>query len=30
MNNAKNNEHYIDKILTDLYFIVEHMDGVTV
>lgn len=30
MNNLKNDEYYIGKILTDLNFIVEHMEGVTV
>lgn len=27
MNNPKTNEYYIDKILADLYFIREHMQG---
>lgn len=27
MNNLKTDEYYIDKILTDLYFIREHMQG---
>ena len=30
MNNLKNDEYYIGKILTDLHFIVEHMEGVTI
>ena len=30
MNNLKNDAYYIQKILTDLHFIVEHMEGVTV
>ena len=30
MNNLKNDEYYIGKILTDLRFIVEHMEGVTI
>ena len=30
MNNLKNYEYYIGKILTDLHFIVEHMKGVTI
>ncbi len=30
MNNPKNDEYYIGKILTDLHFIVEHMNGVTI
>lgn len=30
MNNLKNDEYYIGKILTDLHFIVEHMAGVTI
>lgn len=29
MNNLKNDEYYVRKILTDLYFIKEHMQGVT-
>ena len=28
MNNLKNDEYYVRKILTDLYFIQEHMQGV--
>ena len=30
MNNVKNDAYYIEKILTDLRFIVEHMDGITI
>ena len=30
MNNLKNDEYYIGKILTDLHFIVEHMEGVAI
>jgi len=30
MNNLKNDEYYIGKILTDLHFIVEHMEGVII
>ena len=30
MNIPKNDEYYIEKILTDSYFIVEHMNGVTI
>ena len=30
MSNQKNDAYYIQKILTDLRFIVKHMDGVTV
>ena len=30
MNNLKNDEYYIGKILADLHFIVEHMKGVTI
>ena len=30
MNNLKNDKYYIGKILTDLHFIVEHMEGVTI
>ena len=30
MNNLKNDAYYIGKILTDLHFIVEHMEGVTI
>lgn len=30
MNNPKNDEYYIEKILTDLNFIAKHMEGVTV
>ena len=29
MNNLKNDEYYVCKILTDLYFIKEHMQGIT-
>lgn len=29
MNNLKNDEYYVRKILTDLYFIKEHMQGIT-
>lgn len=29
MNNQKNDAYYIQKILTDLHFVVKHMDGVT-
>ena len=30
MNNLKNDEYYVQKILTDLRFIVKHMDGVSI
>ena len=30
MNNPKNDAYYLGKMLTDMYFIVEHMDGVTI
>ena len=30
MNNLKNDEYYIGKILTDLHFIADHMEGVSV
>lgn len=30
MNNLKNDEYYVGKILTDLHFIAEHMEGVTI
>ena len=30
MNNLKNDEYYIEKILNDLHFIVNHMEDVTI
>ncbi len=30
MNNPKNDAYYVQKILTDLHFIVKHMDGISV
>lgn len=30
MNNTKNNEYYLAKILTDLEFIVKHMAGISI
>ena len=30
MNNVKNDKYYVDKILTDLHFIKEHMKGVRI
>ena len=30
MNNQKNDEYYISKMLSDLYFIVRKMDGVSI
>ena len=30
MNNNKNDAYYIEKILTDLHFIINHMEGVSV
>lgn len=29
MNNLKNDDYYIEKILTDLRFIVKHMEGIS-
>ena len=30
MNNPKDDRYYVEKILTDSYFIVKHMNGVTI
>ena len=29
MDNTKNNQYYVDKILTDLKFVIEHTQGKT-
>lgn len=29
MDNTKNDKYFIDKILTDLHFIVEHLEGIS-